>query len=80
MFRNIIRKAFAVGVRNASAAAQKEIWDLHVGVLIERLPILTTKFNELEADVAVRRKNKIAHKLIDAHNRVLSENVEPNRI
>jgi len=51
MFRNIIQKALAVGVRNSSTVAQKERWDLHVGVLIERLPVVSKKLNDIELEV-----------------------------
>lgn len=53
MFRSIIRKALAVSARNSSSVAPKERWDLHVGVLIERLPIVTKKLNDIELEVMV---------------------------
>jgi len=51
MLRSILRKALAVNVRQASSVAQKERWDLCVGVLIERLPVVSKKFNEIENDL-----------------------------
>ncbi|CRK99797.1 CLUMA_CG013105, isoform A [Clunio marinus] len=51
MFRNLVTKAFAYNIRRASTNSSKELWDLHVGVLIERLPIISKKLTNFEADV-----------------------------
>lgn len=53
MFRNIIKRTLAFNIRNASTAAGKERWDLCVGVLIERLPVVTKKLNDIENEVMV---------------------------
>lgn len=52
MFRNIVKTA-ALGWRSASSAAPKERWDLCVGVLIERLPVVSKDFNEIEKEFMV---------------------------
>ncbi|KAG5673125.1 hypothetical protein PVAND_003199 [Polypedilum vanderplanki] len=57
MLRKILlnsSKTFAYATRSYSTAAQlktKEKYDLYAGVLIERLPIITKKLNELETEV-----------------------------
>lgn len=56
MFRNIIGKTIALTARSASTAAPKERWDLCVGVLVERLPIVSKKFNEIETEFMVGEK------------------------
>lgn len=53
MFRSIIKRTLAISVRNASTGASKERWDLSVGVLIERLPIVSKKLTKIEAEFAV---------------------------
>lgn len=42
-----------MSIRQTSTAAPKEKWDLYVGVLVERLPIVSKKFNEIESDFMV---------------------------
>ena len=83
MFRNILRKAIIVNARNASTIAQKERWDLHVGVLIERLPIISKQFNEIEAEFMVDKMKKIQKKKTLKHandNDVPLENLEQDRV
>lgn len=48
------------GIRNLSTEAKvltKEKYDIHASVLIERLPIISKKFNELENEVMVYKIN-----------------------
>jgi hypothetical protein len=59
MFRNIIGKTIALSTRSASSAVPKERWDMCVGVLVERLPIVSKKFNEIESEFMVCKNNKI---------------------
>lgn len=54
MFRKIISNTIALHVRNAATTAPKEVWDLHVGVLVERLPVITKNLNEIESEFLVR--------------------------
>ena len=59
MLRKIIQNSLIIHTRNLSAStkqATKEKYDLFAGVLIERLPIITKKFNEIETEVMVREK------------------------
>lgn len=58
MLRNILRNAILVSRRSESTVA-KQKWDIHVGVLVERLPIISKKFTDLELEVKVRKKLKI---------------------
>lgn len=37
-----------------ASTAVKEKYDIHAGVLIERLPVISKNFNELENEVMVR--------------------------
>lgn len=55
MFRKIIGRTLALSIRNASTGGQKERWDLSVGVLIERLPVITKSLNEIESEFMVSK-------------------------
>lgn len=59
MLSNLFRRAFALSLRNTSTASQKERWDLYVGVLVERLPVVSKKLNEIETTFMVRDSNQI---------------------
>lgn len=68
MFRNIIKRTLALSVRHSSTATPKERWDLHVGVLIERLPIVSKALNDIESNFMVRNKLNLQISLIDDNN------------
>lgn len=63
----MLRKIFSQNLiiyqsRSLSAQAKtatKDKYDIFAGVLIERLPIISKKFNEIENEVLVRKKIKI---------------------
>jgi hypothetical protein len=54
--------------RHASTATPKERWDLCVAVLVERLPIISKSFNEIENEMMVRKKNLPSITLFDNLN------------
>lgn len=74
MFRNLVGRTLALGFRNASTAPRKERWDLCVGVLIERLPVVSKKLNEVELEFMVssnqflEQKSKIRIACISENN------------
>lgn len=55
---NLIGRTLALSVRAASTAAPKEKWDLCVGVLVERMPVISKKLNAVEEEMKVR-ENKL---------------------
>lgn len=54
MLRNLLRNAITVG-RRCESTVVKPKWDIHVGVLVERLPIITKTLNSMELNVKVRK-------------------------
>jgi hypothetical protein len=54
MFRNLIKNAIYISRRSETTIAKAK-WDIHVGLLVERLPIISKNLNEIESDVMVRR-------------------------
>lgn len=65
MFRNLIGKSLALSVRAASTAAPKEKWDLYVGVLVERLPVITKKLNAIEEEMKVSENFRFTRIFVD---------------
>lgn len=62
----ILQNLIRIQCRSFSAQAQpavKEKYDIYAGVLIERLPIISKKFNEIENEVMVRKKKLLLLKL-----------------
>lgn len=58
MLRRIIQNSLIKQCRSLSASSKpitKEKYDLFAGVLIERIPIISKKFNEIENEVMVRK-------------------------
>lgn len=54
MLRNLLKNAITVS-RRCESTVVKPKWDIHVGVLVERLPIITKTLNSMELDVQVRK-------------------------
>ena len=56
MLRKIIQNTLIIQSRRLASVAKsgtKEKYDLYAGVLIERLPIVSKKFNDIENEVLV---------------------------
>lgn len=55
MLLNFVRRTAVLSLRYASTATPKERWDLYVGVVIERLPVVSRNLNDIETEFMVRR-------------------------
>jgi hypothetical protein len=65
-------------LRHASTAAPKDRWDMCVGVLIERLPVVSRKFNEIETEMMVRIQ--YFDSKCDFSSNLIQENTQSNRV
>ena len=58
MFRRIFTKTLAYNARLSSTTAPGEKFDLKVGVLVERLPVISKELNEIEKEMMVSEKSE----------------------